>query len=159
MSSRARIGIVLAAAVVLVVAFVVAKGGGDDDKDTPTVAQTTPAPAATTEAETEDTPAGETTTATTAPEPAQPAIPTITVEGGKPKGGVEKLEFTKGDTIRFRVKSDVAEEIHFHGYDVAKDVEAGGSVRFSVPGKIDGRFEVELEHSGVQIAEIRVNPS
>jgi hypothetical protein len=48
--------------------------------------------------------------------------------------------------------------VHFHGYDVAKDVEAGGRVEFDVPATIDGVFEVELEGSHTQLAEVTVNP-
>ncbi len=47
--------------------------------------------------------------------------------------------------MRFRVESDVADEIHVHGYDLKKDVPAGGSVSFSFPASIEGVFEVELE--------------
>jgi hypothetical protein len=57
------------------------------------------------------------------------------------------------------VNSDVADEIHVHGYDFKKNVEKGGSVSFSFPAKIEGVFEVELEDAGEQIAELRVRPS
>jgi hypothetical protein len=86
-------------------------------------------------------------------------IATITVKNGQPVGGVQDLTFTEGDDIRFRVDSDVSDEVHFHGYDIGKDVEAGGSVTFDVPATITGKFEVELEHAVTQIAEITVNPS
>ncbi len=52
-------------------------------------------------------------------------VATIVVKGGEPVGGVAELSFAKGEAIRFRVESDVAEEIHMHGYDVSKDVERG----------------------------------
>jgi Cu-Zn family superoxide dismutase len=83
---------------------------------------------------------------------------TIVVEHGEPVGGVQELEYNAGDRIAFRVESDVADEIHVHGYDLMKDVEAGGSVEFSFPAEIEGIFEVELEGRKEQIAEIRVNP-
>ena len=67
------------------------------------------------------------------------------VKDGQPVGGVQELTFTEGDDIRFRVESDVSDEVHFHGYDVGEDVEAGGSVEFDVPATITGVFEVELE--------------
>ncbi|MEZ5077376.1 MAG: hypothetical protein R2725_08040 [Solirubrobacterales bacterium] len=86
------------------------------------------------------------------------AGPTIAIEGGEPVGGIEELEYDAGDQIEFTVESDVAEEIHVHGYDLMKDVPAGGSVSFSFPAEIEGIFEVELEGQAVQIAEIRVNP-
>ena len=83
---------------------------------------------------------------------------TIVVENGEPVGGVEELEYDAGEEVAFRVESDVADEIHVHGYDLMKDVEAGGSVDFSFPAEIEGIFEVELEGRKEQIAEIRVNP-
>jgi hypothetical protein len=144
MSSRARIALLVGAVVVLVAAFVVARGGGDNK--TASHAATTPAPAATTGA------AADTTAAA-------PAIPVVDVVGAKPQGGVQKLKFIKGQTIRFTVKSDTADEIHFHGYDVHKDVKAGGQLTFSVPATIEGRFVVELERHKTQIAEVEVDPS
>jgi hypothetical protein len=86
------------------------------------------------------------------------AVPTITVKNGEPVGGVQELEYSAGDQIRFKVDSDVADEIHVHGYDLMKDVPAGGSVSFSFPAEIEGIFEVELEGRKEQIAELRVNP-
>ena len=86
------------------------------------------------------------------------AVPAITVKNGEPVGGVQELEYSAGDQVRFKVDSDVADEIHVHGYDLMKDVPAGGSVSFSFPAEIEGIFEVELEGLKEQIAELRVNP-
>ena len=83
---------------------------------------------------------------------------TVRVVNAKPEGGVKKLEFKKGDQVRFTVVSDTADEIHVHGYDLMKDVEKGGSVSFSFKGSIDGRFVVELEGHKQQIAELDVTP-
>lgn len=85
-------------------------------------------------------------------------VPTIVVEGGVPKGGVAELSYNQGEAIRFRVRSDVADEVHLHGYDVAREVEGGGTVRFDVPADIPGIFEVELEGRGEQIARVMVAP-
>ena len=84
--------------------------------------------------------------------------PTIVVRDGEPVGGVQKLEYSAGDEVRFRVRSDVADEVHVHGYDLMEDVAAGGTVSFDFPAEIEGIFEVELEELGEQIAELRVNP-
>jgi hypothetical protein len=78
------------------------------------------------------------------------------IKNGHPVGGVQKLTFDEGDQIEFTVASDVAEEVHLHGYDVSMDVDAGGRVKFNVPATIPGVFEAELEHSVVPIAEISV---
>jgi hypothetical protein len=83
---------------------------------------------------------------------------TVTVVNGKPDGGVKTITYRKGDTVDLTVRSDTADEIHIHGYDVHKDVEKGGSVHFSFPAKIDGKFVVELENAGEQIASLQVEP-
>jgi hypothetical protein len=128
----------------VVVLFIVFAGGDDEgDNQTSTTtsqAQTTPS------------------SGTTSGEPEVAADQQITVRDGKPVGGVKKLSYKSGDRIRFVVTSDVADEVHVHGYDIAKDVEAGGSVRFSFPAKLEGVFEVELESRKEQIAELRVSP-
>jgi hypothetical protein len=89
---------------------------------------------------------------------AKPSIPTIVIKDGEPVGGVQELEYSAGDQIRFEVRSDIADEIHIHGYDLMKDVPAGGAVSFTFPAEIEGIFEVELEDRAEQIAELRVNP-
>jgi Cu/Zn superoxide dismutase len=82
----------------------------------------------------------------------------VTVRNAKPVGGVQTVKFKKGGTINLTVHSDVADEVHFHGYDVGKDVKAGGTVHFVMPAKIDGVFEVELESRKIQIVSVEVVP-
>ncbi len=86
-------------------------------------------------------------------------VTVIEIKDGGPVGGVQDLEFTAGDEIRFIVKSDADYEIHFHGYDVMMDVAAGDQVEFDVPASIEGVFEAEIEDTATQIAEISVVPS
>ena len=84
--------------------------------------------------------------------PASTGNKVIEVKNAKPVGGVQKMEVKKGGRVTFTVKSDTADEIHVHGYNFMKDVEAGGSVSFDFPAKIDGIFVIELESRGEQIA-------
>jgi len=90
--------------------------------------------------------------------PSKPSIPTIVIKNGKPVGGITELTYNEGDQIRFKVDSDVSDEIHVHGYELMKDVEAGGSVSFDFPASIEGVFEAELEGRKEQILEFTVNP-
>jgi hypothetical protein len=83
---------------------------------------------------------------------------TVTVKDAKPVGGVQDVTFKSGGTVDLTVKSDTADEVHFHGYDVHKDVPAGGSVHFKFPAKIDGKFVVELENHKVTLANVTVEP-
>ena len=85
-------------------------------------------------------------------------VPMVVVEHGEPRGGVRELDYREGDAIRFQVRSDVADEVHVHGYDVDKAVAAGGTVSFAVPATIPGSFEVELEGAKQPIAEVTVAP-
>ena len=145
MSGNQRIALLGLAAVVLVVGFVIAKSGSNDNTSS---SDTTSTPAAVSTTNNGGTPA----------KPAAPAVQTVVVKNAKPVGGIKVLKFNKGGTIRFKVQSDTADEIHFHGYDIGKEVEAGGSVSFNVPAKIDGQFEVELENHKEQIASVEVAP-
>jgi hypothetical protein len=150
MSNRTRLGLLLAGVVIVVVAFVVLSPGGDDASDTAGTTNTSTAPAA----------SGGTTATTSAP-PAEhePAFQTIRVAGGKPAGGIKKITLKQGDQARIEVTSpDTTDEIHLHGYDLKRDLKAGGSVRFSFKADAEGIFEIELEGSGTQIGELRVEP-
>ena len=138
----------LAALAAVVVLFVVLAGGDDDSSDNTGTTQTQPAAGATV-----TTGQGQAN-----PKPKKPPTPRVVIVGGKPRGGVERLSYESGDRIQFTVTSDVADEIHVHGYDVSKAVPAGGTVRFSFPARLEGVFEVELEGRAEPIAELRVSP-
>jgi cytoskeletal protein RodZ len=179
LSGVQRAGIVLGALGVLLIAFVIARGADDQPSRSSTAttategqssapptgdgATATTGTTETTETETETETEMETTTTTTRTttqtQRQAPPVPTINVVGGQPRGGVRTLSFERGERIRFKVRSDVADEVHVHGYDVSRDVSAGGTVQFSFTGNIEGRFEVELESRHVKIAELEVTPS
>jgi hypothetical protein len=134
MQSNLTRGIVAVVAVALIVGLFFVFSGDDETGDD------TVSPAGT-----------RTSGGTTAPE-------TITIKDGQPEGGIADLSYDKGDEVNFVVDSDTASEVHVHGYDLMQDVEAGGKVEFDFPADIDGIFEVELEESKTQIAELTVNP-
>jgi hypothetical protein len=83
---------------------------------------------------------------------------TVVVQGAKPVGGVKDVTFKKGGTVDLTVKSDTADEVHFHGYDVHEDVAKGGSVHFRFPASIEGKFVVELEDHKQTLANVTVAP-
>jgi hypothetical protein len=142
-STRFRVGAVVALVAAAVVLFVVLRGGDDDDGEQ---AATTTTPATT-----EGVPQKP-------PREPQPESPTIAVKGGEPVGGVQELDYNTGDEVRFFVRSDAAEEVHVHGYDLMQDTIPGKPVSFEFTADIEGIFEVELEETHTQIAELRVEP-
>ena len=142
--------VLIAASTVASVALV---GCGSNDSESASSMDTT-----TTEqtATTTDTTTTEDTATTTEAE--GPTEVKIVVVNGAPKGGIVRQTVDKNDQVVLVVTSDVADKIHLHGYDKAKDVTAGGTIRLPFKATVPGRFEAELESRGVQIAEITVEP-
>lgn len=83
---------------------------------------------------------------------------TVVVRDAKPVGGVKDISVKKGATIDLTIRSDTADEVHFHGYDVHEDVTQGGTAHFKFPAKIDGEFIVELEDHKQTLANVTVEP-
>ncbi len=129
--------------VVLVALFLILKPGDSDDSSGPIVINS----ATGTE--------GQAPAKKSKPKP--PPVPTVVIKNGEPVDGVLGIEVDQGDQIKFKVESDVDEEIHVHGYDISKDVSAGGSVTLAFPADLPGIYEAELELSGVPIVELQVN--
>ena len=152
MNSRQRIGLLLAGLAALAVAFFVLSPG-ETKNDTAGTA-TEPSPATST--------AGGYEPATTTAAPAaarQPQFTVIRVRGGKPVGGVRTIKVTSGERVRIEVQSpDSADEVHLHGYDIMRDLKAGGRVRFVFKADAEGIFEMELESSHTPVAKIAVQP-
>lgn len=144
--------LVAVAVAVLAVGFVLVQGS--DDGTSTSAERTTP----TTPAAPNATTTPEATTPAPAAEPAEPEVPTLVFANGEARGGVKRLSFTKGDQVRFRVRSDVAEEIHVHGFDKMEEVPAGGTAAFAFTATFDGAYEVEMEGSGTQIATLEIQP-
>jgi len=153
MSSSQKLLLSVAEAAIVIIAFVALRPGEDDDGDQR--AQTTsvaPAPGAT-------QPPVATTAEPPAPAPApRPSYVRIRAKGLQPVGGVKKIKVNKGDTVRFEVVSDQADEGHLHGYDISRDVGPGKRARFKFTAKPEGIFELELENAGVPIGELQVDP-
>jgi FtsP/CotA-like multicopper oxidase with cupredoxin domain len=149
MSGRQRLTFLAIAVAIAVVAIIVLADSSEDDTEpdqTAATATATPTPEASPAEE-------ETATPTPTPTPTpRPQPPLLTA------GKVTELEFTEGETIRFRVRSADPEEIHVHCYDITRDVPAGETISVSFKASITGICEVEFHNSGEPIAELRVEP-
>lgn len=128
------------------------------------------------DADTTSSSSSEPTTTTTAARPSNTAarvattttaVPTTTslveshveirVESGRVVEGPERLEVGLGSDVRLLVKSDVADHVHIHGYDLFFDLGLGEEVEIEFVADIPGVFEVELEESGLLLLEIEVS--
>jgi hypothetical protein len=101
------------------------------------------------------TSATSTTTTSTRPPAPPPAVNVrIVVRGGEPVGGVRNVTVAKGRQVVLIVNSDVADEVHLHGYNLKRDVTPGTPARLPFRATINGTVEVELEQRGVPLARI-----
>jgi FtsP/CotA-like multicopper oxidase with cupredoxin domain len=141
-----RIGLILVAVAVAVIGVLLIGQSDTDDDAEPVV--TTPAPGARDK---------DPTATVRVPEPPD-RVEIIRIVDGKPKGGVRKLEFEKGDTVRIEVRSNRPAEVHVHGYDISNDVAAGGRIRFAFDAKNEGVYEIEVEETHTPLAELVVEP-
>lgn len=144
---RARAGAVLTAAVVMT-------GCTGTGQDT-----TTPRAPAQTAAPTAPSPS---TVASVAPSPMPPPTPTarlldVVFAGGEVSGIDPRVPVKLGEKLLIRVTSDVADEVHVHGYDLYGEVAAGGTVEIPMTASIPGGFEVELEKLGKTLFQLRVS--
>ena len=116
--------------------------GCSDDDDSPTV---TP----------------DTTPGTTAPQgppgstPATGNVVSVTVRGGNVEGA-SRQRAPLNQPVIVRVTSDVADEIHVHGYDKRAPVAAGSTTDLRFDATIPGVFEVELERAGKTLFTLEV---
>ena len=81
----------------------------------------------------------------------------LVVKGSSVTGDTGTVAVRLGAPLQISVISDVAEEVHVHGADISKDVEAGGTVVIDVTQKAPGRFEVELERSTRVLTRLQVS--
>lgn len=96
------------------------------------------------------------TTPTTPTGPAARVI-ALTVQGGQVAGDTGRVEVPLGTPVTINVTSDVADELHVHGYDKEAQIPAGDTGSVSFTADIPGVFEVELHESGKQLLQLQVS--
>ncbi|MEY2422718.1 MAG: hypothetical protein QOI95_2785 [Acidimicrobiaceae bacterium] len=142
LASHARLARPTVVALSALALFVIAGCGSSDNKPTAT-SQTSATSQATTGSSSSSTaPAG--------------TLIEIIVAGGQAAGGVKHVDVGVGKSVTVRITSDVAEEIHIHGYDLKQDLTPGVPAEITFTADIPGVFEIELEHSGLKVAELQV---
>jgi FtsP/CotA-like multicopper oxidase with cupredoxin domain len=77
--------------------------------------------------------------------------------GGKVRGDTGRIRVHSGEQVRITVDSDVADEVHVHGYNLMGHVAPGKPATVSFRADTPGVFEVELEHLGRQLFTFQVS--
>ncbi|MDQ4069417.1 MAG: hypothetical protein M3203_08105 [Actinomycetota bacterium] len=123
--------------VVAAVAVLALSGCGSGDDSVTVAGQTSTTSAAS------PTTAGGAPTTTAA---AAGTVLSVTVRGGAVEGA-SRQRATLNQPVTIRVTSDVADEVHVHGYDRTAEVAPGRPAELTFVANIPGVFEVELERS------------
>ncbi|MGV9302792.1 hypothetical protein ACWENQ_04555 [Nonomuraea sp. NPDC004354] len=93
--------------------------------------------------------------ATAAPAPGDPRAE-ITIAGGKVTPPSGWLEVRRGQTVTLTVTSDVADELHVHGFDIGKELQPGKPAVVSFTADMTGVFEVETHESKLVLIQLAV---
>ena len=90
--------------------------------------------------------------------PTHPVSFGVSVPAGGPTH-VERLEAAEGQRVILDVVLAKAGEVHVHGYDLMEETGPGEPpAHFDFVADEAGAFEIEIEDTSTQIAELRVNP-
>ena len=82
---------------------------------------------------------------------------TAAIVGGEVATDEDRVEVAIGDVVMVMISSDAEDEVHVHGYDLFADVADGADAMIVFEADTPGRFEIELETSGLFIAELVVS--
>jgi plastocyanin len=116
-------------------------------------------PAAAPAAPMPDTPA----TAATLPEPAAAdlsakTVVELVVAKGKLASGPNVVKVKQGDPVVFHVTSDIADELHLHGYNLHLKLRPNEVATLEVKTTRMGRFTYELHHNDLELGALEVYP-
>jgi len=81
----------------------------------------------------------------------------VQVAGGKVVPPTHRVDVPIGQRVRLQVVSDVADEVHVHGYDLKQDVAPGAPATVEFVADQPGLFEVELEAAKLQLVQLEVH--
>lgn len=141
------------------VALVVSACGGEASTPTtgaPTTAPPTTAVESTTTSTTAPATTSTTVAETTTTEVSDPYTFEIVIDGSNVTGG-GRLSVPVGETVTLRITSDVADEVHIHGYDLYVDLEPGVATEVSFPADIPGTVEIETHNGQLEIASLEAS--
>ena len=140
MSTSLRLLILIGGAFVAVVLFFVFRGDDENGTQAQTTTATTTTPTTT----------GSTTTVQ------EPAPKVFRINTTVP--GIKRVSVEQNRRVIMIVVADSTQEVHLHGYDLTSVVTAERPGGFNFRADEPGRFEIEFEGSGQQIAELTVTP-
>ena len=80
----------------------------------------------------------------------------VSIAHGKISGTSGRVQVAKGSPVTLVVTSDVADEVHLHGYDIEKELAPGKPTTLQFTANLTGVFEVELHKANVVLLRLQV---
>lgn len=111
--------------------------------------------AATDPSSTAPAPAGSSASAAASPS-STPVEVTVAVTDGKVAPKPHRVKVPLGSQVVLQVTSDVDDEVHVHGFDVEKPLDAGQTTTIELTADQQGVFEVETHESELLLVQLEV---
>ena len=80
----------------------------------------------------------------------------VKVRGGKASGDTGRVTVPLGSPVIISVSSDVADEVHVHGYERTMKVPAASTASVVFTANKPGTFDVELENPKLALLQLQV---
>ena len=81
----------------------------------------------------------------------------VQVSGGQLSGDTGRVPVAAGSHVTLVVTTDVADEVHVHGYDLEAELSPGQPTEIAFDATIPGVFEVELHEAGTTLLSLQVS--
>lgn len=81
----------------------------------------------------------------------------LSVAGGEVTGDIDRVEVPVGTSVRLSITSDVADEVHVHGYEITRAVSPGQALQIEFVADQPGVFEVELHDDRKVLTRLQVS--
>lgn len=93
-----------------------------------------------------------------APRISVPQAYAFTIRDGKKIAGPPIIQVPLNTEIRLVVNADKQDELHVHGYDLAKELPAGETIELIFTAERSGRFGIELHDAHAELTTLQVQP-
>ncbi len=80
----------------------------------------------------------------------------VTIADGEVSPPFDTYEVAQGADVRIEVMSDIADELHLHGYDLELEVEPGELAVLEFTADIEGEFELDTHDLGLPLLQLEV---
>ncbi len=82
----------------------------------------------------------------------------LVVQGGRLVEGPNLVKLERNDSVELTIVSDLADELHVHGYNLHAHLQPGKPATLNFTAKRTGRFGFELHKSGLELGVFEIYP-